>query len=174
LSNNLVFLFSRKEKQIGMLKRLRSEDKTSLTSALVRIKESTGRTFLRKAVFLQRSQELVAQLSALSRSKPSPPEDPVAETATAAESGMLEVEDNIFDLLALLKEDLKTQRELDRHLHDTLLEAAREKKWAGSPGERSLMRKFVGFVEGRMGALGVTYGKLEGLVGRMEGVERGA
>ena len=158
-----------------MLKRLRSEDKTSLTSALVRIKESTGRTFLRKAVFLQRSQELVAQLSALlSRSKPSPPEDPEAETATAAESGMLEVEDNIFDLLALLKEDLKTQRELDRHLHDTLLEAAREKKWAGSAGERSLMRKFVGFVEGRMGALGTTYGKLEGLVGRMEGVERGA
>lgn len=156
-----------------MLKRLRSEDKTSLTSALVRIKESTGRTFLRKAVFLQRSQELVAQLSALlSRSKPSPPEDP--ETEAAAESGMLEVEDNIFDLLALLKEDLKTQRELDRHLHDPLLEAAREKKWAGSPGERSLMRKFVGFVEGRMGALGVTYGKLEGLVGRMEGVERGA
>ena len=156
-----------------MLKRLRSEDKTSLTSALVRIKESTGRTFLRKAVFLQRSQELVAQLSALlSRSKPSPPEDP--ETEAAAESGMVEVEDNIFDLLALLREDLKTQRELDRHLHDTLLEAAREKNWAGSPGERSLMRKFVGFVEGRMGALGVTYGKLEGLVGRMEGVERGA
>jgi len=154
-----------------MLKRLRSEDKTSLTSALVRIKESTGRTFLRKAVFLQRSQELVAQLSALlSRSKPSPE----AETEAAAESGMLEVEDNIFDLLALLREDLKTQRELDRHLHDTLLEAAREKNWAGSPGERSLMRKFVGFVEGRMGALGTTYGKLEGLVGRMEGVERGA
>jgi hypothetical protein len=168
-----VFLFGRKEKQIAMLKRLRSEDKTSLTSALVRIKESTGRTFLRKAVFLQRSQELVAQLSALlSRSKPSPPEDP--ETEAAAESGMVELEDNIFDLLTLLREDLKTQRELDRHLHDTLLEAAREKKWAGSPGERSLMRKFVGFVEGRMGALGVTYGKLEGLVGRMEGVERGA
>jgi hypothetical protein len=169
-----VFLFGRKEKQIGMLKRLRSEEKISLTSTLLRIKESTGRTFLRKAVFLQRSQELVAQLSAiLSRSKPpSPSEDP--ETEAGAESGMVEVEDNIFDLLALLKEDLKTQRELDRHLHDTLLDAAREKKWAGSPGERSLMRKFVGFVEGRMGALGTTYGRLEGLVGKMEGVERGA
>jgi hypothetical protein len=167
-----VFLFGRKETQIGMLKRLRSEEKTSLTSALFRIKESTGRTFLRKAVFLQRSQELVAQLSALlSRSKPGPSEDP--EPETGAESSMVEVEDNIFDLLALLKEDLKTQRELDRHLHDTLLEAAREKRWAGSAGERSLMRKFVGFVEGRMGALGVAYGRLEGLVGRMEGVESG-
>ncbi|KAN0116774.1 hypothetical protein V8E51_002751 [Hyaloscypha variabilis] len=165
LSNNLIHLFTRKESQITLLKRIRSDDKSTMLSSLSRIHESSGRTFLRKAVFLQRSQELVTQISSLlststSTSTPSSPGEEVV------------IDDEVFDLLALLKEDLKTQRELDERLQNMVLAESKEKRWAGSPGERSLVRKFVGFVEGRMHALGNVYSGVEEVVRGCEGVER--
>jgi hypothetical protein len=166
-----VFLFGRKEKQIYTLRRLRHEEKAGLAASLFRIKESAGRTFLRKAVFLQRSQELVARLSSiLSESEAKVKSEGSLPSGT---DGAVEVEDNIFDLLSLLKEDLKTQRELDQRLKDALLEAAKEGRWAGSPGEKSLIRKFAGFVEGRVGALAAVYTRVEEVVATMEEVERG-
>jgi hypothetical protein len=53
-----------------------------------------------------------------------------------------------------------------------VLAESKEKRWAGSPGERSLVRKFVGFVEGRMGALGNVYSGVEEVVRGCEAVER--
>ncbi|KAE9376370.1 hypothetical protein N431DRAFT_400542 [Stipitochalara longipes BDJ] len=170
LSNNLVFLFTRKEAQISMLKRMRADDKSHLVSCLSRIKDSAGRTFLRKAVFLQRSQELVTQISEiLVKAKFELDGEGIDGREVEVE---VEVEDTLFDLLALLREDLKTQRELDERLRNMLVSESREKRWGGSPGERSLLRKFVGFVEGRIGALGNAYENVEGLVRGCEGVER--
>jgi len=84
----------------------------------------------------------------------------------------VEVEDTVFDLLHLLKEDLKTQKELDDRLRNMLLKESEERRWGGSPGERSLVRKFVGFVEGRCARLGAVYGRVQSVVGECEGVVR--
>ena len=86
--------------------------------------------------------------------------------------GRVEVEDTVFDLLHLIKEDCKTQRELDDRLKGMLIKESSERRWAGSPGERSLMRKFVGFVDGRCGRMGDVYGKVENVIESGEGVVR--
>jgi hypothetical protein len=104
---------------------------------------------------LQRSQEVVAQIF-----------DLVKKSTDG------KVEDNIFDLLSLLGEDLKTQRELDDALTRGILRAATEKRWVGSAGEKTILRKFCRFVEGRVGVLDACYGKVGGFVRRMERVER--
>jgi hypothetical protein len=98
------------------------------------------------------------------------------EGEESSASQLIELEDRIFDLLRVLGEDVNTQRELDAGLRKVVLGAAAEKKWCGefwSEGERTLMGKFCGFVEGRLGVLEGAYGRVEMWVRRMEGVERG-
>jgi hypothetical protein len=151
-----------------MLRRLRPDEKTALTAALFRLKESSGRTFLRKAVFLQRSQEVAAQIyDILKKSQAASGASISKEPST-----LIEVEDKIFDLLGLIGEDLKAQRKLDNALTRRILGAATEKRWVGSTGEKTILRRFGRFVEGRMRILDACYGKVEGVMGRMEGVER--
>jgi len=127
-----------------MLRRLRPDEKAALTASLFRVKESSGRTFLRKAVFLQRSQEVVTQVSDLLK-----------------DSTDGKVEDKMFDLLSLLGEDLTMQRELDDALTRGIIGAATKKRWVGSAGEKTILRKCCRFVEGRMGILDACYGKVD-------------
>lgn len=74
--------------------------------------------------------------------------------------------------MGLLREDLKTQRELDESLLAGVLGVIKEGegRWAGSAGERTMMRKFEGFLVGRIQVLGRCYGKIEGVVERGVGV----
>jgi hypothetical protein len=161
LSNNLVFLFGRKEKQIGMLRRLRLDEKQILVNAVFRVKENAGRSFLRKAVFLQRSAELCFKVREIL--------DCGKENG---EGGEIEVEDGILDLLGLLGEDLRTQRELDRGLKVAVLGACGEKRWGGSENERIMVGRFTLFIEGRLGVLEGCYGRVEKVVERMNDIIR--
>jgi hypothetical protein len=166
LSNNLVFLFGRKEKQIGLLRRLRLDEKQILVNAVFRVKENAGRAFLRKAVFLQRSAELCVKVGEILKRGKRLSEDS-GKGKGNEEDAEVEVEDGILDLLALLGDDLRTQRELDRGLRSAVLGACSEKRWGGSENEKIMVRRFVLFVEGRLRLLDGCYGRVEKVVGGM-------
>jgi hypothetical protein len=61
-STNLAHLFARKEKSIDLNKRLSKECRKMLISMMAGLRELVGRTFLKKAVFMHRSLELVRDL----------------------------------------------------------------------------------------------------------------
>lgn len=127
---------------------------------MFRVKENAGRAFLRKAVFLQRSSELCLKIGEiLARGK----EDV---------EGEIEVEDGVIDLLNLVGEDLRTQRELDRGLKAAVLSACGEKRWGGSENERIMVGRFIVFIEGRLEVLEGCYARVEKAVERMNDVIR--
>jgi len=171
LSNNLVFLFGRKEKQIRMYKRLRQEEKDILVSAVFRVKESAGRAFLRKAVFLQRSAELCAQLGDL-LSKVWLDNRAALLERTSLEDDRIPISDTVTDILGTMKEDLKTQKQLDQGLRNCILGACIDARFPGSESERILMRRFVQFVDSRLGYLEACYKKIEERVEDMGSIVR--
>lgn len=143
----------------GRAWRRREEGRGALVGELIRVKENTGRTFLRKALFLQRSLGLVAQLSELvSRAG-------VIEIGEGKDGEVeVELDGDMEEVLATLREDLKTQRQLDEGLRKGVLGACGERRWGGSENERIMVRRFVLFVEGRLGVLEGCYERVGGVV----------
>jgi hypothetical protein len=64
-STNLAHLFARKEKIINGNKRLSKELRKMLMAMMAGLRELVGRTFLKKAVFVQRSTQLVHDMTAM-------------------------------------------------------------------------------------------------------------
>ena len=64
-STNLAHLFARKEKVINGNKRLNKELRKMLMAMMAGLRELVGRTFLKKAVFVQRSTQLVDDMTAM-------------------------------------------------------------------------------------------------------------
>ena len=69
-STNLAHLFAKKEKIINGNKRLNKELRKMLMAMMAGLRELVGRTFLKKAVFVQRSMQLVHDMTAMLENGP--------------------------------------------------------------------------------------------------------
>jgi hypothetical protein len=174
LSNNLVFLFGRKERQIEGWKRIKEEDREILLGAVFRVKEGVGRVFLRKAGFLQRSWSVLAQLE----ESLTPPEDFLKDThsedSTAGPSSVLEAgveisPETIRDFIGMLHANLGNQKALDVLLRQLVCGRAVETWGIKSVNERIMVKRFVQFVEGRLAVSEGVYERLESVGCIMEG-----
>ncbi|PVH78298.1 hypothetical protein DL98DRAFT_590421 [Cadophora sp. DSE1049] len=162
LANNLLFIFARKEMQVQNLKRLRKSEQANMLSAIFRTKEHIGRLFLRKAAFLSHS---FASLDKLRKAVADAEKDAInaiPEACTsrqAAEGTRFVVErEMVGEWVAEMVRDLGLQRGLDGDVRRGVGERAGEGRWVGNVSEGIMMVRFVGFLEGRLGALEGCYG----------------
>jgi hypothetical protein len=168
LSNNLVFLFGRKERQIERWKRVKKEDREVLLGAVFRVKEGAGRVFLRKAVFLQRSCSVLAQLE--ENLTPPNQETHSEDSASGSSSGGVEISpETIRDFIGMLHADLGNQKALDVLLRQIVCGPSVETWGIKSVNERIMIKRFVQFVEGRLALLQGVYERLESVGCMMEG-----
>jgi hypothetical protein len=172
LSNNLVFLFGRKERQIEGWKRVTKADREVLLGAVFRVKEGAGRLFLRKAVFLQRSWGVCAQLEECFM----PPnhhdthsKDKNSAAGPSSSSGVEISPETIRDFIGMLHADLGNQKALDGLLRQIVCGPEVERWGVKSVNERITIKRFVQFVEGRLALLGDVYERLEEVGCVMEG-----
>ncbi len=125
---------------------------------LFRVKEQTRKTFLRKAVLLQKSLGAWGKLEG------------ILDEVKGQEGGG----ERIQELVGILREDLNTQRELDGAFRMGVLGKCGE-RWGGSENEKIMIQRFVIFVEGRLRVLEGCYGRIEGVadrIGEVWGAER--
>jgi hypothetical protein len=174
LSNNLVFLFGRKERQIEGWKRVKKEDREILLRAVFRVKDGVKRVFLRKAGFLLRSLSVLAQLE----ENLTPPKDLLQDThsedSTAGPSSVMEAgveisPETIRDFIGMLHADLGNQKALDVQLRQIVCGPSVETWGVRSVNERITVKRFVQFVEGRLDLLEGVYERLESVRCMMEG-----
>jgi hypothetical protein len=144
-----------------------------LLGAVFRVKEGAGRVFLRKAVFLQRSWGVVAQLE----ENLMPPHhntnlkdrDSAAGPSSEMETGIEISPETIRDFIGMLHADLGNQKVLDGLLSQIVCGPEVERWGVKSVNERIMIKRFVQFVEGRLALLDGVYDNLDMVGCMMEG-----
>ncbi|KAK0104808.1 hypothetical protein ONS95_005076 [Cadophora gregata] len=176
LANNLLFIFARKELQIQNLRRFRKSEQANMMSTIFRTKEHCGRLFLRKAAFLQHSFASLDKLRKAVQEAEKEAVDAIPEACTsrwAGEGIRFVVEREVLgDWVAEMERDLGLQRGLDGDLRKGVKERAGEKRWVGNVSEGTMMIRFVGFLEGRLGALEGCYGRIGEVLKGIEEIAR--
>jgi hypothetical protein len=142
--------------------------------AVFRVKEGAGRVFLRKAVFLQRSWSVLAQLE----ENLAPPNNQdtnlkdnnnvVAGPSSEMEAGAEVSPETIRDFIGMLHADLGNQKALDVLLRQLVCGPEVERWGVKSVNEQIMIKRFVQFVEGRLALLDGVYESLDMVGCRME------
>jgi hypothetical protein len=201
-STNLAHLFARKERSIVSNKRMSKEIRKMLIGMMNGLRELVGKTFLKKAVFLQRSLQLTHDL-----------EDMLV--APQREGGTLEVNDSETTLvgspqldtpqsmavtiselnasavslqnphqldihtfqhtLHTMREDIDVQVKLDQALRGGIVGPCQDVRFPATINERIAMTRFVAFLDGYLGHLERRYlqeGRVVGVLERLGGVLR--
>jgi len=163
----------RRESGIMNAKRFRKAEKDELMTALFGVREGVGRVFMRKAVFLQRSLTELAKIAG-----------ELAEVQTRLESelqmkgkgkerkdgGEMQISENILRVVEVLREDVKVQRKLDEGIWKKIQSACQDGRFLHTGGEKVGMKRFEGFVGGRLKVLGEGYARMEGLCAGVMGM----
>jgi len=123
-----------------------------------------GRVFFRKAVFLQRSWSVLAQLE---ESLTPPNQDTQSEGSSSIGVGISP--ETIHDFIGMLRADLGNQKAWDALLRQIVCGPSVETWGVKSVNERIMIKRFVQFVEGRLALLRGVYEKLESVGCVMEG-----
>ncbi len=133
---------------------------------LFHAKESAGRIFLRKAVFLQRSLGVLAQLR-----------DMVEKNWDRDTSGfmvVLEVSpETIHDFVITLNADLKLQQHLDEELLMLISKGAEDKRFRATVNDKIMTERFVQFLADRVKVLLTSYEQTAKLTAKVEDMAQG-
>ena len=159
LSMNLAVMLARKEASVELNRRMAPQWKVQMRDLCLALRTLVGRTFMRKAVFTQRSLQVLQGLEELM-------------------GGMKEGEnlldvDGLLSSLVTLKDDLSAQEAFDGALGQGIAGPCGEKRFRGSEGERVVLERFLGFLDGRLKGLGECYGRTRGRVEEIEGLVGG-
>jgi hypothetical protein len=169
LSANLIHQLLRKKCQLQnplASRRIKPEDKAAMNRDLFHAKESAGRIFLRKAVFLQRSLGVLAQLR-----------DMVEKNWDRDTSGfmvVLEVSpETIHDFVITLNADLKLQQHLDEELLMLISKGAEDKRFRATVNDKIMTERFVQFLADRVKVLLTSYEQTAKLTAKVEDMAQG-
>jgi hypothetical protein len=152
LSNNVVQLLGRKEKQISQIRdirRLRREDRDTMVRVIFMAKEQAGRIFLRKAVLLQHSQGVLAQLREMLELNVSPVGDGFIEMHISPET--------IYDFFTTLQADLTLQAQLDEDLLNMVKKGCADRRFSSNINDKIITDHFMQFVGERVAVLKACY-----------------
>jgi hypothetical protein len=181
-SINLAHLLVQKEKILDKNKKLTRESRNMLKKIMVCLRGLVGRTFLKKAVFMERSLQLSNEMAAM-LATPSP-DLPAAEIGglDAHRSGaVLDRDDwpltsnmplslndsaatlaprehgldvqNFLHSLRTLREDLDTQTQLDQALRAGIVGPCEDVRFPETLADRVAMKRFIAFMDGCLALL---------------------
>ncbi|KAJ8058356.1 hypothetical protein OCU04_012548 [Sclerotinia nivalis] len=189
-STNLAFLFGKKEMAIWRTRKLSDDTKELIIITLTKLRELVGKTMIHKMGLVRRSRSVLGEameaiFSSQRRDSGVETETPSAgspsETSERTPSPeaiemsrnqlKLEVQAKMKEALQILRDDISMQRRLDEVLRAGIVgSCGDERLMMGLPSrsERLCLRRFVGFVEGRVTELGGAYGRVEKAVGGLE------
>ncbi|KAM3075765.1 hypothetical protein ACMFMG_007891 [Clarireedia jacksonii] len=185
-STNLAFLFGKKEVAVVKTRKLSDDTKELLIITLTKLRELVGKTMVHKTILCRRSRGVIGEVIEDLIGKEKERRDSGVETSVTAPSttvqssnpeNEIKVQESKFKQgLQVLRGDLVMQKRLDEVLRAGILgSCGDERLMMGLPSrsERLCLRRFVGFVEGRVGELGVAYSRVERVVGGLEKMEEG-
>ncbi|PQE22135.1 hypothetical protein CJF30_00010732 [Rutstroemia sp. NJR-2017a BBW] len=184
-STNLAFLFGKKEVAVVKTRKLDDDTKELLIITLTKLRELVGKTMVHKMILCRRSRgvvrEVIEDLVGMERERrdsgvetSTPADDTTVQSSTNPETEIQVQEPRLKQGLHVLRTDLAMQKRLDQVLRAGILgSCGDERLMMGLPSrsERLCLRRFVGFVEGRVGELGVAYSRVERVVGGLEKME---
>jgi hypothetical protein len=191
---NLVFLLAVKELSIKSNKKLNIEWKRGLCKELNVCRDELGRVFSRKLSLSTKSADMVREMLAKldssvegkadtpasnkrssyltfsggrsqSRSRP-PLTHQRQHSAPVVPRDEITLE-TVNKVITNLKKDIEVQKLLDECILDAVTRKCWKARWVRSPNMRIEMRRFVGFVLGRVGVLGDARGKVGAGVGQL-------
>jgi hypothetical protein len=186
-STNLAFLFGKKEVAVVKTRKLDDDTKELLIITLTKLRELVGKTMVHKMILCRRSRgvvrEVIEDLVGSERERrdsgvetSTPADDTTVQSSANPENEIQVQEPRVKQGLHVLRTDLAMQKRLDQVLRAGILgSCGDERLMMGLPSrsERLCLRRFVGFVEGRVGELGVAYARVERVVGGLEKMELG-
>jgi hypothetical protein len=186
-STNLAFLFGKKEVAVVKTRKLDDDTKELLIITLTKLRELVGKTMVHKMILCRRSRGVVREVIEDLIGRERERRDSGVETSAPADSTTVQSSSNpgneskiqecrFKQGLHVLRSDLVMQKRLDEVLRAGILgSCGDERLMMGLPSrsERLCLRRFVGFVEGRVGELGVAYARVERVVGGLEKMEGG-
>ncbi|TEY40380.1 hypothetical protein BOTCAL_0434g00040 [Botryotinia calthae] len=197
-STNLAFLFGKKEMAIWRTRKLSDDTKELIIITLTKLRELVGKTMIHKMGLVRRSRSVLGEaveaiISSRRRDSGVETETPTAEITSEATletpsetsepalspeiigtlrtQTKLEVKAKMREALQILRDDIGMQRRLDEVLRAGIVgSCGDERLMMGLPSrsERLCLRRFVGFVEGRVTELGGAYERVEKAVGGLE------
>jgi hypothetical protein len=142
LSKNLLSLMAVKELHIRANRRLQNDWKAGLIKEMNTAREELRAIFTKKATLMQRSLAVVAKVSA----------SVAAAERTRDGAVCIDVESLAF-ALDKVKSDLMYQGALSEGVIDALTRKCWKSRWVRTTNQGVEMRRFVGFVVGRVSKL---------------------
>jgi hypothetical protein len=169
LSINFEHLLTRKEKQVMQLytmRRIRLHDREAMLRGLFLGKEHASKIFLRKAILLQHSHGVLAQLGELIELNAYP---------TDEKSGLIEMRvsaETIQDFLAKLQIDIVGQRQMNGELEKMVKRGCANKAFLLNLTERIITERFNQFVTERLVILNASYENYGSIVRQLGALQR--
>ncbi|ESZ93927.1 hypothetical protein SBOR_5686 [Sclerotinia borealis F-4128] len=185
-STNLAYLFGKKEMAIWRTRKMSDDTKELIIIILTKLRELVGKTMVHKTGLVRRSRCILGEVveaivSNQRRDSGVETETPASEIAEHTPSPEVvemsgsepesEGQGDMKETLETLRADIAMQKRLDEVLRAGIVgSCGDENLMMGLPSrsERLCLRRFVGFVEGRVTELGGAYARVEKAVGGLE------
>lgn len=167
LSINLVELLLRKEKQITQARYVRvskREHREAMLGAIFMGRERAGRVFGRKALLLQHSQGVLAQLREMLELNVSPVGGGLVKMNISPET--------IHDFVAALQSDVSLQRKEDDKLISVVQNGCAEKNFSAGVNDQITSKRFVQFVQERVEVISTCYKRIDTLVEDIDAIQK--